>query len=252
MKQRYSLKSNAVKFRALALVLIAFFLGGNVAVADNWPTASGTDPTDIVANATYYIYSATDNGDGTYGFYLLNDNVDPASSEYTDAISGLTPYNYLSACRIDGGSNSTANGSGIKLTLVFNTSHPVGFVGFFCVNDGTLEMKLGDFYTTPDGITLKITDNWTTYTTSNYNCPFTIPDNYGGNINPGNSFDYNTNEKNVDAQKIVITGKASSSTSTYDPTCQFVIDGGCTPGVNETGSGASAEYTVTYSDNTKI
>ena len=256
MKKRYTsdpnkaLRRNAFKFNKLFLALLALLLlGGNVAVADNWPTASGTDPTDIDATATYYIYSAaTDNGDGTYKFYLLTSEVNPA--EYS--FSGLTEYDYLSACRIDGGSNSTANGSGIKLTLVFNTSHPVGFVGFFCVNDGTLEMKLGEYYTNTDGITLKRTDNWTTYTNSNYNCPFTIPDNNPGNNNPGNSFNYNTNEKNVDAQKIVITGKASASTSPYDPTCQFVIDGGCTPYVNETGSGALADYTITYSDNSKI
>ncbi len=257
MKQPYILKNNVVKFRRLTLILLTLLLGGNVAYADNWPTASGIQPTTLSTSKTYYIYSSdtenTGNGAGTYKFYLLESEVDPAGYDFGSA----TKYEYFSACIINGGSNATSTGSGIHIKLVFNTTKPVGFVGFFCVADGFLELTLGEYYNNTDGITLKRTGNWDQYSLSNFNCPFTIPDNKssftvgGTTYNNGITFNYNTGEKSLDAQKIVITGKASSSTSIYDPNNQFVIDGGCVPTVNETGSGASAEYTVTYSDNSK-
>ena len=258
MKQRYSLKSNAVKFRLLTLTLLALLgLGGKSAFAGNWPTATGNNPTTLSASKTYYVYSSTTentgNGAGTYKFYLLENEVDPADYNFGSA----TKYEYFSACIINGGKSNEPSGSGIRIKFVFNTSKPVGFMGFFCVSDGILEMELGQYYSNALGITLKRTGNWSTYGNSNINCPFTIPDNNQtvGSYTSGIDFNYNTKEKSLDAQKIIITGNPplanevpsgftpANDTCTFLNTRQFVIDGGHNPTVTYT-TADSTSYTV--------
>ena len=247
------------------LLLALLVLSGKAAFAANWPTATGIQPTTLSTSKTYYIYSSntenTGTGAGTYKFYILENNENPATYNFGSA----TEYEYLSACIINGGGGTTSNGSGIHIKLVFNTSKPVGFVGFFCVADGFLELTLGDYYTNTEGITLKRTGNWSAYSNSNFNCPFTIPDVrvnfkvnnvvYYNEIPEVTEFNYNETEKSLDAQKIIITGNPplanevpsgftpANDTCTFLNTRQFVIDGGHNPTVTFLDND-STDYTV--------
>ena len=85
MKQRYSLRSNAVKFRAMALVMMALVMGGKMAVGQN--TYTWTPP---AAGGTYYLRSLPD----STNFAVSTDGIN-YSGEYTKIYGLVTLTGHL-------------------------------------------------------------------------------------------------------------------------------------------------------------
>ena len=128
MKQRYSLRSNSVKLKAIAFILIAFFMGGKTAWAQNvfipWFNPNGS------SESVFYLVTNPDNSEQ---FYVYGD----ASNT---GLTNIGPYDYM--C----GPSDMTGSKGMK--LIFLTSAPVklkekGFV----INDlgsNTVTFELGE------------------------------------------------------------------------------------------------------------
>lgn len=215
MKQRYSLKSNAVKFRLLTLTLLALFLGGGMKAIGQQPFS--LDYTGS-ADKTYYVTStdepaisannATESGPLAYKFYV---------SETSNPTSG-TMYDHFYKVHV--------NNASATVTFIFQTTKPVGFSNgsggnqnAFKVTKGTLKLKLDEDKYKSD-ITLRRVGTFTT--TANTSCPFYL-------INV---------EGEASDQKLIIEGldpepdsllypvsNVKQDTATYLPKRQFVIDG---------------------------
>ena len=123
MKQRYSLRSNAVKFRAMALIVIAFVMGGNVVMGADWSPIGTSDNTFIIKTE----------GTGNQ-FKVSNNNGSTWSGPY-DNWKGINVQN------------------GKTVNIVFRTSMPVQVTGQIKVTNGTINMSLGEGYSS--SVTLK-------------------------------------------------------------------------------------------------
>ena len=151
-------------------------------------------------SATLYVTNVDQsNGDGTYKFQLSADGhpgPDDPVYEY---------FRYI-----------IVNTEGINVKFIFNTTQPVGFLGYFRVgaNGGTLEMELSENYAS--SITLIRAGGFSSDA-------FQI-------IRPSDDAEV---EYPLDSRQMIISGKdpevadPANDTSTYLPTRQFVIDGGC-------------------------
>ena len=180
MKQRYSLRSNAVKFRAMALIVIAFVMGGNVVMGADWSPIGTSDNTFIIKT------------EGTGNQFKVSDNNGSTWSGPYDNWKGINVQN------------------GKTVNIVFRTSMPVQVTGQIKVTNGTINMSLGEGYSS--SVTLKNAFFATTY---QYQGLIYLPD--------GNTGDRLT------TRQITITGTANNdpTSSSFDASKQFVIDGGC-------------------------
>ena len=152
-------------------------------------------------STTLYVTTVnTPNDDGLSYKFQLSDDGNPAP---TDPI-----YDHFG--------NIIVNTEGINVKFIFNTTQPVGFLGYFRVgaNGGTLEMELGENYAS--SITLIRAGGFSSDA-------FQI-------IRPSDDAEV---EYPLDSRQMIISGKdpevadPANDTSTYLPTRQFVIDGGC-------------------------
>ena len=219
MKQRYSLKSNAVKFRLLTLTLLTLLTsGGMKAIGQTAFTLDYTDSDD----KTYYVTStdvvaeSANNTDASgplaYKFYV---------SESATSLTNTTKYDHFYMVHV--------NNASATVTFIFQTDKPVGFSNgpgtnsdhrnAFKVTKGTLILKLDKDHYDSD-ITLRRVGDFTA--TNNNCCPFFL-------INV---------EGEASDQKLIIEGldpelddllyqvnNVKQDTATYRPKRQFVIDG---------------------------
>ena len=220
MKQRYSLTSNAVKFRLLTLTLLTLLIGGGMKAIGQ--EAFSLDYTGS-ANKTYYVTSTnevaeSDNNTLESGTQACKFYVSESSNSLTDD----TKYDHFY--------NVHVNNASATVTFIFQTDKPVGFSNgpdvnenAFKVTKGTLILKLDKDHYDSD-ITLRRVGNFTTYNinSNNKNSPFYLINDAG----------------EASHQRLIIEGldpkpeqllypvnNVKQDTATYLPGRQFVIDG---------------------------
>lgn len=193
MKQRYSLRSNAVKFRAMALVMMALVMGGKMAVGqDPW-----TPPAD---GGTFRLRST---GTGTTNFNVYN-------AAGTDIITDGT-----NKTKIYG----LVNLSG-QLNLIFDNDTTILYDAHFFLNtdNASVTLKLGNGNAhTPTNPTMKIVG------VTGYNSIYDNRQPVAFFLRPSISTDA-TNHK------VIIEGNDDSNSSLTNPeglsfANNFVIDG---------------------------
>ena len=216
MKQRYSLTSNAVKFRLLTLTLLALLIGGGMkAIGQTAFTLDYTDSDD----KTYYVTStdvvaeSANNTDASgplaYKFYV---------SESATSLTNTTKYDHFYMVHV--------NNANATVTFIFQTDKPVGFSNgsssnenAFKVTKGTLKLKLDKDHYTSD-ITLRRVGTFTT--SQNNSTPF-----YLINVE-GEASDQRLIIEGLDPkpeQLLYPVNNVKQDTATYRPKRQFVIDG---------------------------
>ena len=134
MKQRYSFRSNAVKFRILTLILFVFFMGGNMAWA--WVPENGP--------GIYRLYSYGTSGNNFNVFYAADENA--TSTQVATNQSSIVSFKIASG----------------TYRIIFENTRTINMTGqiYIDANDGTqahLIMELGEGGThTADNPTLRI------------------------------------------------------------------------------------------------
>ena len=233
MKQRYSLTSNAVKFRLLTLTLLTLFIGSA-------HTAWGWGET-VQVPRIYEIQSTetpSTDGLGTYKFkYRYSDD------NGTTWVNWSSETNYIEQFIVNC-PNATD-----EVKIIFNTSHPVSFRNNngsggsnnnkpgFAVRKGILIMELGPSYTST--VTLKRTSGFSN--NQNGSCPFFLGMNANGGQDGGPAEQRKLIIRGNDPTMEEVTTAASpysgdgylptsvkQDTCTFLNTRQFVIDGGYT------------------------